>query len=167
MFGVLNISVDESRLVQVDAYERPVIISLVSVNSLTIHLKHALVSKDVGHVLEHLLLLSLAWNNQSKVEFGWDTESEHTINVGSDNFEMHEGSEELLETSHGDTIEASLSVLKLFSKLATCLLVLFPLSFVVGESLRHITLSSECLDYIISVIFVYDNTVNLILIFVL
>jgi len=134
MFGVLNISVDESRLVQVDANERPVIISLVSVNSLTIHLKHALVSKDVGHVLEHLLLLSLAWNNQSKVEFGWDTESEHTINVGSDDFEMHESSEKLLEASNSDAVKTSLGILKLLDELFTLLLVLFPLLLVVAES---------------------------------
>lgn len=158
---------DESRLVQVNANKWPVIIGLVAVNSLTIHLKHALVSEASGHVLENLLLLTLTWNNQSKVEFGWDTESKHTINVSSNNFEMHEGSEELLEAGNCDTVKTSLSVLKLFSKLTTCLLVLFPLSFVVGEGFRHITLSSECLDYIISVIFVYDNTVNLILIFVL
>lgn len=165
--GVFPISVNEKRLVQVDANKRPVIISLVAINFLTIHLKHALVSKNRGHVLENLLFLTLTWDHQAKVEPSWDTESEHTIDVGSDDFKMHESSEKLLEASDSYAVKASLSIIEFLNKLYTSLLVLLPLGFVVSELSRNVTLFSECLHYIISVIFVYDNTVNLILIFVL
>jgi len=80
---------------------------------------------------------------------------------------MHQGSEKFLEASGSDLVQVTLGILQLLSQVLTHLVVLLPLGLVVSESTRDITLLSQCFDYIFSIIFVYNNAVDLILIFVL
>ena len=51
----------------------------------------------VAQYREDLLLASFVGLEEANVEAGWDAKSEHSVDVGSDDFEVHEGDEELAE----------------------------------------------------------------------
>ena len=63
---------------------------------LTVHFFQAWFSKDLHHLNEAAFLLSLVRHDYSQEELGWDAESKDSVNVGTDDLEVHERHKEFL-----------------------------------------------------------------------
>jgi len=90
--------VDVQRCGQGDGNERPEVflVVLFSLIACTVHLFQAGFSKDLHHLNEGFCLHSLVRHDHSQEELGWDAESKDSVNVGTDDLEVHEGHKELL-----------------------------------------------------------------------
>ena len=80
-----------------DSDERPVVILLARVHLFSVHLLELCLCELVRHLLEDVFLVTPLGDDQADVEVGGDSEAKHSVNESTNNFQVHQSSEEILE----------------------------------------------------------------------
>ena len=144
------------------ADERPVVILLRSVHLLAVVLAKMLFCQASVHLVEDQALSSLLRAHQTDHEAPLDTEAQHTLDIRTNHFEMHESGQAFLEEVCGDLVDVLSLVLKLLLELGKLAPFGFPRSSIVDERLRHNAHLAQGFDYIVKLWLVNDRVVNLV-----
>ena len=144
-----------------DCHEWPIVILLTCIDLLSVHLLQVLLCQDLSHLQQDGLLSVLSWKDSSDCELLWlNTESQDSIDVGSNDLEMHQGLEYLLERVSGDLVELSHLVIEFLLKDLKLVSLILPLLVIVVEWLGSDTVPTESLNDIVGELSHGDDSVN-------
>lgn len=140
----------------------PVVISFGSVHLFTVHLFELGFCEMVRHRLQDLSLVASLGNDKTDIEIGRDSESEHTVDVHADYFDVHKGIEEFLEAFGGGLVELGGFLGQvLFEDLAP-LLVFLVFGHVVVERTRDVAVFAKDLLNFLRLWLVNNNAMGVV-----
>ena len=147
---------------QRDANEGPVVILLLCVHLLTIVLTQVSLCQTRVHLLEDQALSALLGTDKTNHEALLDTEAEDALNIGANDFQMHEADQAVLEQISRHLVDVLALVVVLLLKSDELTTLSLPSVPVVNERLGKDAKLAASLDNIVELWLVHDCVIDLV-----